>query len=1453
MKRSRDDSYTGSQPKRPVVSSRGEASGQPQMMGGGVTQKLTTNDALAYLKAVKDIFQDNREKYEDFLEVMKDFKAQRIDTAGVIARVKDLFKGHRDLILGFNTFLPKGYEITLPLEDEPPPHKKPVEFEEAINFVNKIKTRFQGDDHVYKSFLDILNMYRKENKSITEVYQEVAALFQDHPDLLVEFTHFLPDSSATASAQYAPSGRNSLLRDRGSAMPTMRQMHVDKKERTTALHAVRDPSVDRPDPDHDKATMKADKEQQRRRGEKERERREDKDRREKERDDRDFDHEGNRDFNNMQRIPHKRKSARSVEDSVADQLHQGGEGSENFVIRPASSSYDDKNALKSVYNQEFVFCEKVKERLRNSDDYQEFLKCLHIYSKEIITRTELQSLVGDLLGKYPDLMDGFNEFLAHCENIDGFLAGVMSKKSSWNEGHLPRSVKVEDRDRDRDRDRERDDRDKDRDRENRERDRLDKTVAFGNKDVAGQKMSIFSKDKYMAKPIQELDLSNCERCSPSYRLLPKNYPIPSASQRTDIGAEVLNDHWVSVTSGSEDYSFKHMRKNQYEESLFRCEDDRFELDMLLESVNVTTKRVEELLDKINGNTIKTDSPIRIEDHFTALNLRCVERLYGDHGLDVMDVLRKNATLALPVILTRLKQKQEEWARCRSDFNKVWAEIYSKNYHKSLDHRSFYFKQQDTKSLSTKALLAEIKEISEKKRKEDDVLLAIAAGNRRPIIPNLEFEYPDSDIHEDLYQLIKYSCGEVCTTEQLDKVMKIWTTFLEPMLGVPSRPQGAEDSEDVVKAKSHAVKSVAASVGESDGSPGGGESVMNSKQLNPSKNGDENIPPEQSSSCRGWLVNGDNGVKEDGPLDTDRIAHKSDTFCSSPQQGKPQTNAAMADEMSGVSKQATSNERIAHSNASLATGAEQSHGRISVENTSGLSAIPSRPGNATVEGGLELRPINEILPSSEGVDGRRPVVSTNGIVAEGIKVHRYHEDSVGHFKVEREEGELSPNGDFEEDNFAAYGNAGMEAVHKPKDSASRQYQSRHGAEETCCGEAAGENEADADDEGEESAQRSSEDSENASENGDVSGSESGDVEDCSREDHEEDGDHDEHDNKAESEGEAEGMADAHDGEGDGTLLPFSERFLLTVKPLSKHVPPALHDKEKDSRVFYGNDSFYVLFRLHQTLYERISSAKINSSSAEKRWRASNDTSPTDLYARFMNALYNLLDGSSDNTKFEDDCRAIIGTQSYVLFTLDKLIYKLVKQLQTVATDEMDNKLLQLYAYEKSRKPGRFVDIVYHENARVLLHDENIYRIECSSAPTHLSLQLMDYGHDKPEMTAVSMDPNFAAYLHNDFLSVVPDKKEKSGIFLKRNRRKYVRGDDFSATYQAMEGLQLVNGLECKIACNSSKVSYVLDTEDFLFRVKRKRSLHRNNPSDDQAKSSHRYSVRIQRFHRLLSSP
>lgn len=56
--------------------------------------------------------------------------------------------------------------------------------------------------------------------------------------------------------------------------------------------------------------------------------------------------------------------------------------------------------------------------------------------------------------------------------------------------------------------------------------------------------------------ISELDVSTWQRCSPSYVLLPPNYPKLKASGRTPLGLALYNDDWVSVTSGSEDYSFK---------------------------------------------------------------------------------------------------------------------------------------------------------------------------------------------------------------------------------------------------------------------------------------------------------------------------------------------------------------------------------------------------------------------------------------------------------------------------------------------------------------------------------------------------------------------------------------------------------------------------------------------------------------------------------------------------------------------------------------------------------------------------------------------------------------------------------------------------------------------------------------------------------------------------------
>lgn len=46
---------------------------------------------------------------------------------------------------------------------------------------------------------------------------------------------------------------------------------------------------------------------------------------------------------------------------------------------------------------------------------------------------------------------------------------------------------------------------------------------------------------------------------------------------------------------------------------------------------------------------------------------------------------------------------------------------------------------------------------------------------------------------------------------------------------------------------------------------------------------------------------------------------------------------------------------------------------------------------------------------------------------------------------------------------------------------------------------------------------------------------------------------------------------------------------------------------------------------------------------------------------------------------------------------------------------------------------------------------------------------------------------------------------NALLICRNKRKFACGDEISITCQAMEGLQIFNGLECKIACNSYKVS------------------------------------------------
>ena len=94
----------------PTIPAVGGAGGVGQQ-GSAQFQRLKVEDALSYLDQVKFMFSGQPQVYNDFLDIMKEFKTQSIDTPGVIARVSCLFKGHPELIVGFNTFLPPGYKI----------------------------------------------------------------------------------------------------------------------------------------------------------------------------------------------------------------------------------------------------------------------------------------------------------------------------------------------------------------------------------------------------------------------------------------------------------------------------------------------------------------------------------------------------------------------------------------------------------------------------------------------------------------------------------------------------------------------------------------------------------------------------------------------------------------------------------------------------------------------------------------------------------------------------------------------------------------------------------------------------------------------------------------------------------------------------------------------------------------------------------------------------------------------------------------------------------------------------------------------------------------------------------------------------------------------------------------------------------------------------------------------
>lgn len=64
-------------------------------------------------------------------------------------------------------------------------------------------------------------------------------------------------------------------------------------------------------------------------------------------------------------------------------------------------------------------------------------------------------------------------------------------------------------------------------------------------------------------------------------------------------------------------------------------------------------------------------------------------------------------VALSVLHVGVSVSRVACVQVREEMNELWRKVFQQNYHKSLDHRSFYFKQSDKKSLMPKAMLQEV--------------------------------------------------------------------------------------------------------------------------------------------------------------------------------------------------------------------------------------------------------------------------------------------------------------------------------------------------------------------------------------------------------------------------------------------------------------------------------------------------------------------------------------------------------------------------------------------------------------------------------------------------------------------------------------------------------------------------------------------------------------------------
>ncbi|KAL1296692.1 hypothetical protein AAFC00_000168 [Neodothiora populina] len=255
-------------------------------------------------------------------------------------------------------------------------------------------------------------------------------------------------------------------------------------------------------------------------------------------------------------------------------------------------------------------------------------------------------------------------------------------------------------------------------------------------------------------PTGRVSLSNCRALGPSYRLLPQRERLKPCRGRDELCNEVLNDEWAShPTWASEDSGFIAHRKNIHEEGLHKIEEERHDYDFNIEACSRTIQLLEPIAQQLLRMTPREQETMEIPPGLggqsETIHKRIIMKLYGrEKGMEVVKQLHSKPYAVVPILLNRLKQKQEEWKQAQREWEKVWREQTQKMFWKSLDHQAVNAKQADKRQFQTKVLVGEIQTKYEEQKR-----LRLAQQGNLILGPQLKYKLEESGVVLDASHLV----------------------------------------------------------------------------------------------------------------------------------------------------------------------------------------------------------------------------------------------------------------------------------------------------------------------------------------------------------------------------------------------------------------------------------------------------------------------------------------------------------------------------------------------------------------------------------------------------------------------------------------------------------------------------------------------------------------------------